>query len=81
MKKIFFYFILLFFTNDLNAQNWDINLLDRINTEENKRKDLFYNTLSSTIIPISIVIPITMIEVGNYYNNPTAIENGYYLTK
>ncbi|MBI2269135.1 MAG: phosphatase PAP2 family protein [Bacteroidetes bacterium] len=78
MRGSFFSYLLLLLLNT-NAQNRDIRLLDKINSGENLHKDIFYAGLSSSVTPISIVLPVSILVAGDYHNNPSSIRNAYFI--
>jgi membrane-associated phospholipid phosphatase len=58
-------FILLLVTsNNINAQNWDIDLLRKINVNRNTNLDPTFKFLTKTATPVSIMVPITYLGYG-----------------
>lgn len=78
-KKAFLCYLFLLSIIELNAQNWDIRLLDKINTEENPLNDPFNKALSSSVTPASIVLPISMFAAADYHNDPALQKNAYFI--
>lgn len=78
MRGSFFSYLFLIVLN-ITAQNRDILLLDKINTETILHKDIFYAGLSSSVTPISIVFPVSILAAGDYYNDPSSIKNAYFI--
>lgn len=78
MKGSFFCYLFLLIIN-IAAQNRDILLLDKINTEAIQHKDVFYAGLSSSVTPISIALPVSLLVAGDHYNDPSSIKNAYFI--
>jgi len=78
MRGVFFSYLFLIILN-IPAQNRDILLLDKINTEPILHKDIFYAGLSSSVTPISIVFPVSILAAGDYYNDPVSIKKAYFI--
>lgn len=65
MTKSISAFTLLFFLQiNLFAQNLDIDILKNINQNRNQKLDKLLNTLSKSVYPISLAIPLSMIGAG-----------------
>jgi len=61
----FLYVILLFFcVTFVNAQNWDIDLLRKINVERNESLDPTFKFITNTAVPVSISTPIIIYSIG-----------------
>lgn len=48
----------------ISAQNWDIDLLERINLERNQSLDPTFKFLTNSVSPMSIGMPIAVIGLG-----------------
>jgi membrane-associated phospholipid phosphatase len=59
-----FLFIFIFLSIQLNAQNFDINLLNKINGPLTQPADKNWEFLSATVTPLAIATPITMFVTG-----------------
>jgi membrane-associated phospholipid phosphatase len=69
LKSIFFFFFLFLFIH-LNAQNFDIDLLNKINGPPAQPADKNWEFLSGTVTPLAIATPITMFVTGLANNDP-----------
>ncbi len=59
----------------INAQNWDINLLKRINPS--KPDNQFWTSMSSTAKPLAVAAPISMFAVSLINNDKQLRANAY----
>lgn len=64
MRKIFFIFFAAILGYQANAQKFDINLLDKINSPINEKVDTRWQTISDLNAPICIGAPLTMLITG-----------------
>ena len=63
MKSIIFLlFVLISFS--FQAQNWDIDLLKKINVERNQNLDPTFKFVTNSMTPVSIGEPVALISVG-----------------
>lgn len=64
IRIIFLTFVVLFFNNLSNAQNFDINLLRDINVHRGQSLDPTFKLITNSASPISIATPILIYSVG-----------------
>lgn len=64
MPKLIYLFILLFFFSISNAQNPDIDLLEKINLNRNTNLDPLMKGVTNSAFPISIGTPVIIYAVG-----------------
>jgi membrane-associated phospholipid phosphatase len=64
IRIIFLTFVVLFFNNLSNAQNFDINLLRDINVHRDQSLDPTFKLITNSASPISIATPILIYSVG-----------------
>lgn len=75
MRKIFFFvFVLISFCT--NAQNTDIEWLNKINSPDPKPSDTYWKITSASDAPISIATPVTLFTVGLIKKDETLKKNG-----
>jgi membrane-associated phospholipid phosphatase len=75
------YFLLLFISLNiaLSAQNTDISILKSINLNRNKNLDNTFITISNSVTPVSIAIPIGVICTGLIKHDSTIKNKGIYI--
>ncbi len=54
---------------NVQAQNWDINLLNKLNSPPNPEADKTWQFITNTATPLNIAAPITMFLVGYASHN------------
>jgi membrane-associated phospholipid phosphatase len=64
MKKICFIFLLFIVNASIIAQNIDIDILKNINLNRNKNLDKTFITISQSITPVSIAVPLGVYVAG-----------------
>lgn len=77
MRNILLVFICILIQSNGIAQNADINLLRKINSEENKRPDNFWKFSTNTAAPICIASPIILLSTGYIKKDSLLIRNGW----
>ena len=75
MKKIIFLFF-LFITNNLIAQNFDINALKKINVERNKKFDGTMEFISNSEYVVGIATPLSVCAVGIANKDSKILQKG-----
>ena len=78
IKIAVFFFVSLFILEGgtVSAQNWDINLLKSINADRNKQLDPFFNTISNSVLPITIITPASLLLHGLITKDSLTLKNG-----
>ncbi len=79
MKQLFF-FIILFFSLRIHAQNTDVKILSSIYNDSSSAKDKGAKLLSFSVVPVSIISPATMLIVGLIKKDSVQIHNGIKTT-
>jgi membrane-associated phospholipid phosphatase len=70
-------FILFFLISfDFQAQNWDIDLLKKINVERNQNLDPTFKFITNSMTPLSIGEPIAIISVGLLKKDSVILKKG-----
>jgi membrane-associated phospholipid phosphatase len=64
MKSFKIFSVVILFAFHSHAQNFDINLLNDINSPPSPKADKNWNFISNTVAPISIATPLTMFLTG-----------------
>jgi membrane-associated phospholipid phosphatase len=64
MKAIFLFLAILSFSNKAQAQNFDIDLLRKINVERNSNFDAPYLFITKSTVPFGLSAPTVMLAVG-----------------
>src|ERR1035437_10546721 len=59
------------------AQNPDINLLRKINSDSSILADKSFKIFSKSVMPVTIATPSAILLAGYFNNNQTDIRNGY----
>ena len=77
MTKLFLFIFCFSFHAFSFAQNGDINLLRKINGEENKRPDNFWKFTTNTAAPISLASPVILLSTGYIQKDSLLIRNGW----
>jgi membrane-associated phospholipid phosphatase len=81
-KACYFAIILLIFSSfDANifSQNWDINLLRKINLDRNRSLDGTFTLITNTAGPVSFGTPVLMCGIGLLKHDSTLIRNSIYI--
>lgn len=63
-KNIVIFFALFLFSFRLSAQNIDIDLLKNINQNRNPNLDKPFNSISKSVYPLSVALPISLLGSG-----------------
>ncbi len=79
MKYFFLISFFLIFFSSLFSQNVDINILKKINLNRNKNLDETYRTISNSITPVSIGIPVGVLCAGFIKHDSTLKNKGMYI--
>jgi len=76
---VFLMLFCLFFMHEMSvfAQNPEINMLRRINSDSSKFADHTFKFFSKAVLPVSIATPATMLAFGFVNNNDIDKRNGY----
>jgi membrane-associated phospholipid phosphatase len=74
LKLLFCFFILL--PTLLSAQNWDIDLLEKINLERNQSLDPTVKFITNSVSPMSIGAPIAVLGLGLIQKDSSLKSNG-----
>lgn len=70
-------FLPLFFQLNLSfAQNWDIDLLEKINLERNKSFDPTFTVITNSVTPLSFGAPIILIGIGQIKKDTSITNKG-----
>ncbi len=77
MKYFFIFFIFLNFS--VNAQNADINLLKNINLNRNKNLDNTFKTISNSVAPAIIIVPVGVLGFGLIKHDSTIKNKGIFI--
>ena len=64
MRPFLFIISIIFISAGSSAQNFDINLLNKINTPPSSTSDKTWNFITNTTLPICIATPVTMFITG-----------------
>jgi membrane-associated phospholipid phosphatase len=70
----FILLVVLFQIHVSFAQNWDIELLEKINLERNKSLDPTFTVITNSVTPLSFGAPIVLIGIGQIIKD-TSIRN------
>jgi membrane-associated phospholipid phosphatase len=62
--RSFLFFTCFFFSFNSHAQNFDINLLDKINSPPSQPGDKNWSFISNSVAPVSIAAPLSMFITG-----------------
>jgi len=73
--KLFFCFFILLPTL-VSAQNWDIDLLEKINLERNQSLDPTVKFITNSVSPMSIGAPIAVLGLGLIQKDSSLKSNG-----
>lgn len=79
MKKFFVFLFFVSFCSSLISQNLDIDILKNINLHRNKNLDETFRTISNSITPISIGVPVGVLSVGFIKHDSTLKNKGIYI--
>lgn len=79
-QKILF-ILVLFLSWNATAQNWDIDLLEKINLERNKSLDPTYKLITNSVSPISIGAPIAVLGLGLIQKDSSLKSNGIIMVE
>lgn len=79
MPKLIYLFILLFFFSISNAQNPDIDLLEKINLNRNTNLDPLMKGVTNSAFPISIGTPVIIYAVGLIEKDSTAKKKAIFI--
>jgi membrane-associated phospholipid phosphatase len=77
LRILILFFVIVSFTNSMQAQNWDINLLQNINPQ-NPNSNTF-KTISNTAEPLCVAVPISMYALSLINNNQHLKKKAYQL--
>ena len=61
------------------AQNWDIDLLEKINLERNKSLDPAFTVITNSVTPLSFGAPILLIGIGQIKKDTSITNKGIIL--
>ncbi|NRA10502.1 MAG: hypothetical protein HRT57_00940 [Crocinitomicaceae bacterium] len=64
MKTILLFLAIISLSNSTDAQNFDIDLLRKINIERNSNFDASYLFITNSTVPFSLGVPVVMLTVG-----------------
>jgi membrane-associated phospholipid phosphatase len=76
MNRIILLFTLLFFCNSIFAQNTDIDILKSINQNRDRGLDNTFKTISNSVAPISIAVPVGVFCAGLIKKDSTIKNKG-----
>lgn len=79
-KRLFFLFIACFLIASANGQNFDINLLKKINSSGNPSADKAWKFISNSITPVNIATPVAMFTTGLATHNKDLQKKSYFTT-
>jgi membrane-associated phospholipid phosphatase len=80
MKKIFFCFsFLLLIKTNLPAQQAEIKLLRRINLDRNKSLDPIFKTITNSVPPVCVGLPLSMFTVSLFNNDKNLQQQSIYV--
>jgi membrane-associated phospholipid phosphatase len=71
-----FIFLVFFISCDVTAQNWDIDLLEKINLERNQSLDPTVKFITNSVSPMSIGAPIAVLGLGLIQKDSSLKING-----
>src|SRR5690349_20798085 len=79
VRNIPFVVLMLAFVNVTTAQNWDIDLLRRINVGRNTSLDQPFIILDKTVAPLEIITPVTLYSIGLVKKDSVLKHQGLYV--
>ncbi len=79
MKQILLLISILFINHTSYSQNWDINTLRKINLNRNKSFDESFTTITNSVSPVSIGIPVTLFVIGAIEKDSLKKINALYI--
>ncbi len=74
LNYTFLVFLLINFGS--SAQNFDINLLKNINQDRNQNLDKHLQTISKSVYPLSVALPISLLGIGLIKHDKTLQRQG-----
>lgn len=77
MKCFYLFFISL--SISVSAQNLDIDILKNINLNRNKNLDNTFKTISNSVAPASISVPLVVVSAGLIKQDSTIKNRGMYI--
>lgn len=76
MKKLIYIFsVFLLFNHQLNAQNWDADLIHQINLQRNPSYDQLMIGVSQSVAPIAVALPLSMFIYSKYKNDTITLKH------
>ncbi len=74
-------FFAFFISWDVTAQNWDIDLLKKINLERNKSLDPSFKFITNSVSPMSIGAPIATLGIGIIKKDSSLKSKGMFMVE
>lgn len=79
MRTLFFILLLLLNRFCANGQNFDIDLLEKINLDRHKAADGEMKFFSNSVVPMSVGLPVVVFSAGLCSKNKETRNKGLYL--
>ena len=74
-------FFAFFISWDVTAQNWDIDLLKKINLERTKSLDPSFKFITNSVSPMSIAAPIAVLGIGIIQKDSSLKSKGIFMVE
>jgi membrane-associated phospholipid phosphatase len=77
--KISLSILLFLFISNIKAQNLNIDILRRLNTQRNQNLDPVMNVASNSVAPLVIIVPIGLIGTGLFKKDSSTTRKGIFV--